>query len=137
MERHATTASQMNRLDCLGDNQSNCLSHLDFAARTILVEIRLGRSVTVTGVSDFDSFVFAPCASLVETQPDDAMKYKSQSNEKPRDPEQLEINCVFEETVRDNSLRCVYQSHFGLCEPWSQSQLSKHVGFSKMIAMAV
>lgn len=122
MERLATTASQMNRLGCLGDNK-NCLSHLDLAARNVMVETRPDESITVTGVLDFDSAVFAPKFVSCyppwwlwqdETQPGDALEDESQSNEAPPDPELVEIKRIFEETVGDDFLRYAYQPQFRL-----------------------
>ena len=122
MERLAATASQMNRLGCLGDNK-NCLSHLDLAARNIMVEVRPDKSITVTGVLDFDSAVFAPKFVSCyppwwlwqdETQPGDALEDESQSNETPPDPELVEIKRIFEETVGGDFLRYAYQPQFRL-----------------------
>ena len=42
-----------------GDNQ-NCLCHLDFRGRNIMVDIQPDDSLKVTGVLDWDSAVFAP-----------------------------------------------------------------------------
>lgn len=122
MERLAATASQMNRLGCLGDNK-NCLSHLDLAPRNIMVEIRSDKSINVTGVLDFDSAVFAPTFVSCyppwwlwqdETQPGDALEDESQSDEAPPDPELAEIKRIFEETVGDDFLCYAYQPRFRL-----------------------
>lgn len=122
MERLAATASQMNSLGCLGDNK-NCLSHLDLASQNIMVEIRPDNSITVTGVLDFDSAVFAPKFVSCyppwwlwqdETQPGDALEDESQSNETPPDPELVEIKRIFEETVGNDFLRYSYQPQFRL-----------------------
>lgn len=122
MERLATTASQMDKLGCLGDNK-NCLSHLDLAARNIMVEIRSDRRITVTGVLDFDSAVFAPTFVSCyppwwlwqnETQRGDALEDEGQSNETPPDPELVEIKRIFEETVGDGFLHYAYQPQFRL-----------------------
>lgn len=122
MERLAATASQMNRLGCLGDNM-NCLSHLDLAAHNIMVEVRSDKSINVTGVLDFDSACFAPRFVSCyppwwlwqdETQPGDALEDESQSNDTPPDPELVEIKCIFDETVGDDFLRYAYQPQFRL-----------------------
>lgn len=122
MERLAATASQMNRLGCLGDNK-NCLSHLDLAPRNIMVEIRSDKSIVVTGVLDFDSAVFAPTFVSCyppwwlwqdEAQPGDALEDESQSNETPPDPELAEVKRIFEETVGDDFLRYAYRPQFRL-----------------------
>ena len=122
MERLAATASQMNSLGCLGDNK-NCLSHLDLASQNIMVEIRPDNSITVTGVLDFDSAVFAPKFVSCyppwwlwqdETQPGNALEEESHSNETPPDPELVEIKRIFEETVGDDFLRYSYQPQFRL-----------------------
>ena len=122
MERLAVTASQMNRLGWLGDNK-NCLSHLDLAARNIMVEIRSGKSIAVTGILDFDSAIFAPTFVSCcppwwlwqdETQPGDALEDESPSNDTPPDPELVEIKRIFEETVGDDFLRYAYQPQFRL-----------------------
>ena len=122
MERLAATASQMNKLGCLGDNK-NCLSHLDLAAQNIMVDIRPDKSITVTGVLDFDSAVFAPKFVSCyppwwlwqdETQPGDALEDESQSNETPPDPELVEIKRIFEQTVGDDFLHYAYQPQFRL-----------------------
>ena len=122
MERLADTASQMNRLGCLGDNQ-NCLSHLDLAAHNIMVDIRPDNSIIVTGILDFDSACFAPTFVSCyppwwlwqdETQPGDAMEDESQSNDSPPDPELAEIKRIFEDTVGESFLRYAYQPQFRL-----------------------
>ena len=122
MERLAATASQMNRLGCLGDNK-NCLSHLDLAPRNIMVEIRSDKSITITGILDFDSAVFAPTFVSCyppwwlwqdETQPGDALEDESQSDEAPPDPDLAEIKRTFEETVGEDFLRYAYQPRFRL-----------------------
>ena len=122
MERLAAAASQMDRLGCLGCNK-NCLSHLDLAAQNIMVEVDSDKSITITGVLDFDSAVFAPTFVSCyppwwlwqdETQPGDAMEDESQSNETPPDPELVEIKHIFEETVGDDFLRYAYQPKFRL-----------------------
>ena len=122
MERLAATASQMDRLGYLGDNK-NCLSHLDLAAQNIMVEVRSDKDITVTGILDFDSAVFAPTFVSCyppwwlwqdETQPGDAMVDESQSNETPPDPELVEIKRIFEETVGDEFLRYAYQPQYRL-----------------------
>ena len=122
MERLAATASQMDRLGCLGSNK-NCLSHIDLAAQNIMVEVDSDKSITITGVLDFDSAIFAPTFVSCyppwwlwqdETQPGDAMEDESQSNETPPDPELVEIKHIFEETVGDGFLRYAYQPKFRL-----------------------
>ena len=110
MERLAAAASQMDRRGCLGNNE-NCLSHLDLAAHNIMVDVDSDKSITITGVLDFDSAVFAPTFVSCypswwlwqdETQPGDAMEDESQSNEAPPDPDLVEIKHIFEETVGDD-----------------------------------
>ncbi|CAD6573256.1 MAG: hypothetical protein ASARMPREDX12_005923 [Alectoria sarmentosa] len=122
MERLAVTASQMNRMGCLGDNK-NCLSHLDLAPRNIMVEVRSDISITITGVLDFDSAVFAPTFVSCyppwwlwqdETQPGDPLEDESQSDEAPADPELAEIKRIFEETVGNDFLRYAYRPQFRL-----------------------
>lgn len=122
MERLAVVASQMNRIGCFGDN-TNCLSHLDLAAHNIMVEVGSDKSISLTGVLDFDSACFAPMFVSCyppwwlwqdETQPGDALEDESQSNDTPPDPELVEIKRIFEETVGDTFLRYAYQPQFRL-----------------------
>ena len=122
MERLAVAASEMNRIDCFGDN-TNCLSHLDLAAHNIMVEVVSDKSISLTGVLDFDSACFAPMFVSCyppwwlwqdETQPGDALEDESQSNDTPPDPKLVEIKCIFEETVGDTFLRYAYQPQFRL-----------------------
>ena len=122
MERLATIASQMSRLGYFEDSQ-NCFSHLDLAAHNIMVEVRPDKSVSVTGVLDFDSACFAPAFVSCyppwwlwqdETQPGDAMEDESQSNETPPDPELEEIKRIFEGTVGDDFLRYAYGPQYRL-----------------------
>lgn len=117
MERLAVAASQMNRIGRFGDN-TNCLSHLDLAAHNIMVEVGSDKSISLTGVLDFDSACFAPMFVSCyppwwlwqdETQPGDALEDESQSNDTPPDPELVEIKRIFEETVGDTFLRYAYQ----------------------------
>ena len=88
-----------------------------------MVEVDSDKSITVTGVLDFDSAVFAPAFVSCyppwwlwqdETQPGDAMEDESRSNQTPPDPELVEIKHIFEETVGDDFLRYAYQPKFRL-----------------------
>lgn len=123
MHRLTDAASQMKRLFCLGENE-NCLAHLDFAPRNIMVEIDADGEIHLTGILDGDSAVFAPkfvsCAPpwwlwQDENDPLDVQDQdESKSDEEPASEQNRAIKQAFEETVGEEFLNYAYQERFRL-----------------------
>lgn len=97
-------AKRMDSLGILGDGQ-NCLCHFDLAARNVMVEILPNGSLTISGIVDWDSAVFAP--TFVSCAPPswlwtDQKLYDTdelEASSTPSTPEQEEIKGAFEEVV--------------------------------------
>ena len=97
-------AKRMDSLGILGDVQS-CLCHFDLEARNIIVQILPNGSLTISGVVDWDSAVFAP--TFVSCVPPcwlwtDRVLYDENGNDMfspPSTQEQEEIKEAFEEIV--------------------------------------
>ncbi|KAM0805813.1 kinase-like domain-containing protein [Usnea florida] len=97
-------AKRMDSLGILGDGQS-CLCHFDLEARNIMVQILPNGSLTISGIVDWDSAVFAPTfASCVPPcwLWTDRVLHDENGNDKfspPSTQEQEEIKEAFEEIV--------------------------------------
>lgn len=120
MHRLVDAASQMERLGFLGDN-SNCLSHLDLASRNIMVQRLPNNSLSVTGILDWDSAVFAPrfvgCAPPWWMWQDEDSTVDSEHDETgasdvPDKPHNRLIKKAFDETVGEDFLHYSYQPPF-------------------------
>lgn len=94
----------MDSLGILGDGQ-NCLYHFDLAARNVLVQILPNGSLTISGIVDWDSAVFAP--TFVSCAPPswlwtDQKYYDVEENDAsmtPSTPEQEQIKELFDDVV--------------------------------------
>ncbi|MCJ1455059.1 hypothetical protein MMC28_005413 [Mycoblastus sanguinarius] len=123
MHRLTDAASQMDRIFCLGENE-NCLAHLDFAPRNIMVEIDEDDAIHLNGVLDWDSAAFAPkfvsCAPpwwlwQDEDDPLDVQDQdESKSDQEPASEQNRAIKQAFEETVGEEFLKYAYQDRFRL-----------------------
>lgn len=120
-ERLATMMAQMHALGFLG-NDENCVCHLDLlgSPRNIMAEIRPDGSLSITGILDWDSAVFAPrfvgCAPPMwlwawNEEDDEDEKH---ANDTPSTPENQEIKKIFEETVGDWFLLYAYKPEYRL-----------------------
>ena len=119
-DRLVTMADQMDDLGCLGDDM-NCLCHLDLlgAPRNIMANINSDDSLSITGILDWDSAVFAP--RFVSCAPpmwlwawDDEEEDETHANDTPSTPEDQEIKRIFEETVGDDFLFHAYKPEYRL-----------------------
>ena len=136
MHRLMDAASQMDRVCCLGDD-TNCLAHLDLAARNTMVEFPTDGSLKVTGVLDWDSAVFAPkfmsCAPpfWLWADEDDTefdQNDESKANETPTKSHNQEIKRAFEETVGEDFLLYSYQPQFRLARRLFHIALTGNTG---------
>lgn len=120
-ERLATMMAQMHALGFLG-NDENCVCHLDLlgSPRNIMAEIKPDGSLSITGILDWDSAVFAPrfvgCAPPMwlwawNEEDDEDEKH---ANDTPSTPENQEIKRIFEETVGDWFLLYAYKPEYRL-----------------------
>ena len=115
----AEVASEMNALGMF--SAGNCLTHMDLAARNIMVELGPQDSIRVTGVLDWDEALFGP--KWVSCRPtwwlwqdekytEDAMVEEEHANDTPDDPELLEIKTIYEEIVGEEYVRFAYQPQY-------------------------
>ena len=120
-ERLVTMVNEMETLGFLGNNE-NCMCHLDLlgSPRNIMVDIQLDGSLSITGILDWDSAVFAPrfvgCAPPMwlwawNSEEDEDEKH---ANDTPSTPEDREIKKIFEETVGDRFLMYAYKPEYRL-----------------------
>ena len=120
-DRLATMMAQMHALGFLG-NDENCVCHLDLlgSPRNIMADIKPDGSLSITGVLDWDSAVFAPrfvgCAPPMwlwawNEEDDEDEKH---ANDTPSTPEDQEIKRTFEETVGDRFLLYAYEPEYRL-----------------------
>jgi aminoglycoside phosphotransferase (APT) family kinase protein len=110
----------INKLHALGflpDEDPFHFCHLDFQARNILAEVK-GDGVTITGVLDWDSAVFAPKfmakrAPFWVWQDEDADELdETQATSGPLAEEETELKKVFEENVDTDFLRYAYSPEY-------------------------
>lgn len=117
--RFVEVAKQMNSLGILGDGQ-NCLCHFDLAARNVMVQIQPNGSLTISGIVDWDSAVFAPkfvsCAppSWLWTDPKYLDTEGSEASSKPSTPEQEEIKEAFDDAVGFDWTWLAYEQEYRL-----------------------
>ena len=120
-ERLVIMADEMIRLGFLGNNE-NCICHLDLlgSPRNIMADIRPDGSLSITGILDWDSAVFAPrfvgCAPPMwlwawNSEEDEDEKH---ANDTPSSPEDQEIKRIFEETVGDRFISYAYEPEYRL-----------------------
>ena len=120
-DRLVTMAYEMDFLGFLGDNE-NCLCHLDLlgSPRNIMVDLQSDGSLSITGILDWDSAVFAPrfvgCAPPMwlwawNSEEDEDERH---ANDTPSTPENREIKKIFEETVGDRFLMYAYKPEYRL-----------------------
>ena len=120
-ERLAIMARQMDDLDLLGDGR-NCFCHLDLnmAPRNIMANVGSDESLTISGILDWDSAMFAPrfvgCVPPMwiwawsdEDEEDEAL-----ANNSPRTPEQQELKQLFEDAVGPTFLEFAYRPEYRL-----------------------
>lgn len=119
-DRLATMAIQMDELGFLG-NDLNCLCHLDLlgAPRNIMVDIKSDGSLSITGILDWDSAVFAPifvgCAPPMWTWAwSEEEEDEKHANDTPLKPGDQEIKKIFEETVGEVFLSYAYKPEYRL-----------------------
>ena len=119
-DRLVTMADQMDDLGLLG-NDMNCLCHLDLlgAPRNIMAKINSDDSLSITGILDWDSAVFAPrfvgCAPPMWLWAwDDEEEDETHANDTPSTPEDQEIKRIFEETVGEDFLFYAYKPEYRL-----------------------
>ena len=124
-DRFAATAKEMQRLGLLEDDDVFTLCHLDLAPRNILVEIKTedlptSSSISLTGVLDWDSAVFAPrimsCAppSWIWAWAEDESEDEAAANDIPPTTAAQELKRTFEAAVGDDFLRLCYEPHHRL-----------------------
>ncbi|KAF6225975.1 hypothetical protein HO173_012642 [Letharia columbiana] len=114
----AAVATQMNEVGFLGDNE-NCLCHLDLnhAPQNIMVNIQ-DSSLSVSGILDWDSAVFAPrfvgCVPPMwiwawdfEEDEDEA-----HANDTPNSLKQQELKQLFEDAVGERFLGFAYPPQY-------------------------
>lgn len=119
-DRLVTMALQMDTFGFLGKDE-NCICHLDLlgAPRNIMVDIKSDGSMSITGILDWDSAVFAPrfagCAPPMWLWAwDDIEEDEKHANDTPSNPEDREIKRIFEETVGDWFLSYAYKPEYRL-----------------------
>lgn len=119
-DRLVTMAVQMDDLGFLG-NDENCVCHLDLvgAPRNIMADIKPDGSLSITGILDWDSAVFAPsfagCAPPMWLWAwDDEGEDEKHANETPANPRDQEIKTIFEETIGDWFLHYAYKPEYRL-----------------------
>ena len=119
-ERLAVMARQMDDLDLLGDG-TNCLCHLDLniAPRNIMAQIDSDESLTISGILDWDSAIFAP--RFVGCVPpmwiwawSDEDEDEAHANDTPDTLEQQELKQLFEEAVGPKFLEYAYRPEYRL-----------------------
>ncbi|KAL9632492.1 MAG: hypothetical protein Q9164_005286 [Protoblastenia rupestris] len=123
-KRLVTVADEMDTMGYLGENfgdNDNCLCHLDFQARNIMIDIRGDSSLTVTGILDWDSAVFAPrfvgCAPphwmwADENDEDFDELDEGKASEEPKSENNRNIKKAWEEAVGPDLLKYAYSPHF-------------------------
>lgn len=121
--RFVGIAKEMNQLGMLSDSQ-NCLCHLDFAARNVMVDVPMDEPLTIAGILDWDSAVFAPkwvaCAPpwwIWADDPDDDGADWDESDElraleTPPTTTGQELKRIFEDTVGDDYLHYAYEPQY-------------------------
>lgn len=119
-DRLATMAVQMDELGFLGYDL-NCLCHLDLlgSPRNIMADIKPDGSLSITGILDWDSAVFAPkfvgCAPPMWLWAwDEEGEDEKHANDTPSDPKDQEIKKIFEETVGDTFMPYAYKPEYRL-----------------------
>ncbi|KAL9134692.1 MAG: hypothetical protein Q9175_004130 [Cornicularia normoerica] len=119
-DRLVTMAEQMDNLGFLG-NDENCVCHLDLlgAPRNIMADIKSDGSLSITGILDWDSAVFAPrfvgCAPPMWLWAwDEEGEDEKHANDTPSNREDQEIKKVFEEIVGDWFLSYAYKPEYRL-----------------------
>ena len=126
-ERLVTMAKQMDDLNLLGDGQ-NCLCHLDLntAPRNIMAEIGPDKSLTVSGILDWDSAMFAPrfvgCAPpmWIWAWSNEGEEDQFHANDTPATPEQEELKSLFEDAVGPDFLEYAYRREYRLARKLTQ-----------------
>lgn len=119
-DRLVTMATQMDDSGFLGNNE-NCVCHLDLlgAPRNIMVDIKLDGTLSITGILDWDSAIFAPrfagCAPPMWLWAwDEEEEDEKHANDTPSDPGDEQIKRIFEETVGDKFLFYAYKPEYRL-----------------------
>ena len=119
-ERLVIMARQMDDLDLLGDSK-NCLCHLDLnmAPRNIMAHVDSDESLTISGILDWDSAIFAP--RFVGCVPpmwiwawSDEEEDETLANDTPSTPEQQELKQLFEDAVGPEFLEYAYRREYRL-----------------------
>ena len=119
-ERLAIMARQMDELGLLGDDRS-CLCHLDLnmAPRNIMANVEPDESLTISGILDWDSAIFAP--RFVGCVPpmwiwawSDEEEDEVLANNTPSTPEQQELKQLFEDAVGPTFLEFAYRPEYRL-----------------------
>ena len=132
-DRFAATAKEMEHLGLLENDSVFSLCHLDLAPRNILVEVATddssslydvltgtSSSVSLTGILDWDSAVFAPrvmsCTppSWIWAWSDDESEDEAAANDIPLTPAAQELKSTFEAAVGRKFLRLCYEPHHRL-----------------------
>ena len=140
-DRLATMAMQMDELGFLGYDL-NCLTHLDLVPRNIMADIKSDGSLSITGILDWDSAIFAPefvgCSPpswLWAWNEDEDEDYEKHANDTPSNPEDREIKKVFEETVGDSFLSYAYKPEYRLARVlfrYAQSGITSSTDFEEI-----
>ena len=122
-DRLVTMALQMDNLGFLG-NDENCICHLDLsgAPRNIMADIKSDGSLSITGILDWDSAVFAPrfagCAPPMflwdEWDGEEDEEDERHANDTPSNPGDQEIKKIFEDTIGNSFLYYAYKPEFRL-----------------------
>ena len=120
-ERLAIMARQMDDLDILGDGRS-CLCHLDLnmAPRNIMANVDSDESLTISGILDWDSAIFAPrfvgCVPpmWIWAWSDEEEEDEVLANNTPSTPEQQELKRLFEDAVGPTFLEFAYRPEYRL-----------------------
>ena len=109
----------MDDLGFLGSDE-NCICHLDLLPRNIMADVKPDGSLSITGILDWDSAVFAPrfvgCAPPMwlwawNSEEDEDEKH---ANDTPSTPEDQEVKRIFEETVGDPFSMYAYKPEYRL-----------------------
>ena len=118
-DRLVMMAKQMDELGFLGQND-NCLCHRDLnsAPRNIMVEIDANKSLSITGILDWDSLIFAPrfmaCVPPMwlwawdDVEEEDEKK----ANDLPSTVEQQELKSLFERSIGNWFCEYAYRPEF-------------------------
>ncbi|MCJ1454381.1 hypothetical protein MMC28_004734 [Mycoblastus sanguinarius] len=121
LHRLTNVASQMSECGFFPRDEPNYLCHLDFAARNIMIEIHPDESLTISGILDWDSAVFAPkfvsCAPpwwIWQDENDgvDAQEDESRADETPADPGWQGVKQVFEDNIGEDFLHFAYRPQY-------------------------